>query len=195
MKKLIAVWGITMAGILAASLWYLYGPGTVPEGQSPLVAVDANDLNRLQNDFNLAADRVRILLIVSPTRPESLEAASTLQGLLTEFDQSAILAQIVWEPQVESDWAPPATEVMARIWDLRAKQYWDKRRLVSGQISPKQLRIFTRGAAWRGELPPPAVAVDSTNASLEVLRNYLKAVLPPVPSGHPPGVAPASRSI
>jgi hypothetical protein len=195
MKKLLALWGLTMSAILGASLWYLFGPGTVPEGQPPLLSVDAASVARVQADFNQATDRIRVVAILSPTRPESLDGASALQSLLTEFEGAPILVQVIWEPQVESDWAPPATEVMARVWDTRAKQYWDKGRVVSGKLGGQQVRIFTRGAAWRAELPPPAVEAESASASVEALRTFLRSVIPPAETSRPGAIESAPRAI
>lgn len=195
MKKLLALWGLTMSAILGASLWYLFGPGTVPEGQPPLLSVDAGNVAQLQADFNRAADRVRVLAVFSPTRPESLAGATALQALLSEFEGAPILVQVVWEPQVDSDWAPPATEVMARIWDSRAKQYWDKGHVVSARAGAQQVRIFSRGAAWREELPPPAVAADSASGSIEALRTFLRSVIPPVETSRPGGAESVPRAI
>jgi hypothetical protein len=195
MKKLLALWGLTMSAILGASLWYLFGPGAVPEGQPPLLSVDAGNVSLLQADFNRAADRVRILAVFSPTRPESLAGATALQALLTEFDTTSVLVQVVWEPQVESDWAPPATEVMARVWDTRAKQYWDKGHVVSGKVGAQEIRIFSRGAAWRDDLPPAVVAADSVSSSVEVLRTYLRSVTPPVETSHPGEAGSEPRAI
>jgi len=178
MKKLLAVWGFVMLSILGASVWYLFGPGTAPEGQPPLLTLAPANLSRLQTDFNAAAEQIRIVAVLSPTRLESLQAASTLQILLTEFEGAPIFAQIIWEPQLDTDWAPPATEVMARVWDTRAKQYWDKGHLVSSQSGPLQFRIYTRGATWLEELPPPGLTAESPNASIDALRNYLRSVIP-----------------
>lgn len=195
MKKLLALWGLSMSAILGASLWYLFGPGTVPEGQPPLLSVDLPTMARIQGDFNQASDRIRVLAVLSPTRPESLDGASALQSLLSEFEGAPILVQVIWEPQVDSDWAPPATEVMARIWDTRARQYWDKGHAVSARVGAQQVRIFSRGAAWREDLPPPAVAADSVRGSVEALRSFLRSVIPPVETSRPGAVDSAPRAI
>jgi hypothetical protein len=195
MKKLLALWGLTMSAILGASLWYLYGPGTVPEGQPPLLSVDSSTVARLQTDFNQASDRIRVVAVLSPTRPDSLAAATALQSLLLEFEGAPILVQVIWEPQADSDWAPPATEVMARIWDTRAKQYWDKGHVVSAKVGAPQVRIFSRGAAWREELPPPAVEAESASASVEALRTFLRSVIPPAETSRPGAVDSVPRAI
>ena len=178
MKKLLAAWGFVMLSILGTSVWYLFGPGTAPEGQPPLLTLAPGNLSRLQADFNAAADKVRIVAVLSPTRLESLQAASTLQILLTEFEGAPISAQIIWEPQLDTDWAPPATKVMAIVWDSRTKQYWDKGHLVSSQSGPLQFCIYPRGATWRAEMPPPGLTAESASASIESLRGYLRSVMP-----------------
>ena len=183
-----------MLSILGASVWYLFGPGTAPEGQPPLLSLAPGSLSRLQTDFNAAAEKVRIVAVLSPTRLESLQAASTLQILLTEFQGAPIFAQIIWEPQLDTDWAPPATEVMARVWDTRTKQYWDKGHLVSSLSGPLQLRIYTRGATWREEMPPPSLTAKSANASIESLRTYLRSVIP-AQTVRPPTIGMPTRAI
>ncbi len=195
MKKLLALWGLTMSAILGASLWYLFGPGTVPEGQPSLLSVDSGSVARIQSDFNQASDRIRVVAILSPTRPESLASASALQSLLTEFEGAPILMQVIWEPQVDSDWAPPATEVMARIWDTRAKQYWDKGHAVSSKHGAQEIRIFSRGAAWHQEMPPPGVAAESASASVEALRTFLRSLIPPAETSRPAAIGNVPRAI
>ena len=194
MKKLLAAWGFVMLSILGASVWYLFGPGTAPEGQPPLLSLAPGNLSRLQSDFNAASEKIRIVAVLSPTRIESLHAASAIQILLTEFEGAPIFAQIIWEPQLDSDWAPPATEVMARVWDTRTKQYWDKGHLVSSKSGPLQFRIYTRGAAWRDEMPPPGLTAESASASIDSVRAYLRALIP-AQTARPPVVGMPTRAI
>ncbi len=52
--------------VLGAGAWYLAQP-RVPEGQSPLVTLDATSLATLRDAFNRDADRVRIVILQSPT--------------------------------------------------------------------------------------------------------------------------------
>lgn len=195
MKKLLALWGLTMSAILGASLWYLFGPGTVPEGQPPLLSVDAGNLAQLQADFNRAADRVRVLAVFSPTRPESLAGATALQALLSEFEGAPILVQVVWEPQEETDWAPPPTEVLGRLRDKRVKQYWDKERKVSKEMGAGQVRVFSRGAAWREALPAPVVSAESVRDEAGTLRTFLRSVTPPAETGRPQVAGNVARAI
>ncbi|MCX6586731.1 MAG: hypothetical protein NTX13_09155 [Acidobacteria bacterium] len=195
MYKFFAVWAGGLLTLLGASLWYVFTPGSVPEGQSPLVSLGAGSVGPFQTDFNRAADRIRVVAVLSPTRPAALAGATALQLLLMEFADLPILVQVVWEPQEESDWAPPPTEVLARLQDKRVKQYWDKSRRVSAVLGTGQVQVFSRGAAWREALPAPALAAESASAAAGTLRTFLQSVTPPAESDRPQVAGNAARAI
>jgi hypothetical protein len=46
---------------------------------------------------------------------------------------------VVWEPILTSDWSRPTRPVMARIFDKRVSQFWDKNQLLTKPLSA-QLR-------------------------------------------------------
>lgn len=48
-------------------LYYRFAPRHVPEGQPPLTDLSAGTLGNLRAAFNGAADRTRLLLLLSPT--------------------------------------------------------------------------------------------------------------------------------
>jgi hypothetical protein len=60
----------TVAAVLLVTLglgaWYFALP-RVPEGQPPLVTLDATSLATLRDAFNRDADHVRIVILQSPT--------------------------------------------------------------------------------------------------------------------------------
>ena len=56
-----------VVAICAAVAWYLFGSRPTPEGHPPLGRVTAASLETLRADFNRDADRVRIILLLSPT--------------------------------------------------------------------------------------------------------------------------------
>jgi hypothetical protein len=59
---------VTLAAVVvAALLWYFYGPRYVPEGQPPLATLRADRLEALRADFNRDAGRTRIIVLLSPT--------------------------------------------------------------------------------------------------------------------------------
>ncbi|HZN56112.1 MAG TPA: hypothetical protein VFB67_12410 [Candidatus Polarisedimenticolaceae bacterium] len=97
--------------------------------------------------------------------------------MLAEFPDAPLRAQIVWEPVLKTDIAPPLTRVLARIADRRAIQYWDPERTVSGDLvrsvneSPERygreeklpadfvawdlVAMFGTSQRWEGHLPVP----------------------------------------
>jgi hypothetical protein len=52
------------AAVLAAAIWYGYFSHQAPSGQPPLATMD---LAALRADFNRAADRPRLIVLLSPT--------------------------------------------------------------------------------------------------------------------------------
>jgi len=55
---------------------------------------------------------------------------------------------VVWEPILFTDWRPPSGSAMARIPDVRARQFWDPQHLVAQDLS--------RIARQRPALPGPS---------------------------------------
>ncbi len=41
---------------------------------------------------------------------------------------------VVWEPILATDWRPPSGSALARIPDLRARQFWDPKHLVAQEL-------------------------------------------------------------
>ncbi|HEY6321112.1 MAG TPA: hypothetical protein VJA16_06110 [Thermoanaerobaculia bacterium] len=54
----------------------------------------------------------------------------------------------MWEPILFTDWGPPSGSAMARIPDLRARQFWDPGHLVTREVS--------RAASRQPDLPGPS---------------------------------------
>jgi ABC-type transporter Mla subunit MlaD len=59
--------GFSLAVILLFVFFYLYGGSTVPQGQQPLVRLDSSNIGGLKDAFNVSANSVRLLVLVSPT--------------------------------------------------------------------------------------------------------------------------------
>jgi hypothetical protein len=47
--------------------WYLWGSRAAPQGQPPLTSLTHSNLDQFKHDFNGAADRNRLVLLLSPT--------------------------------------------------------------------------------------------------------------------------------
>jgi hypothetical protein len=65
MKKNIALGVVVVAFLLGAM--YLWGPGTVPAGQQPLVTLSPANISEFEAAFDANADLPRLVLLLSPT--------------------------------------------------------------------------------------------------------------------------------
>jgi hypothetical protein len=68
-KKMKLARVIGLSALLLAVLGGVYftTAGHAPPGQPPLVVVDSQTLSTLQAEFNRTADRIRVILLLSPT--------------------------------------------------------------------------------------------------------------------------------
>ncbi len=70
---------------------------------------------------------------------------------------------VVWEPVLCTDWSSPSTATLGRISNMRAAQFWDKKRLVShsmgerdrGSVVWDYIAVYSAGAAWEERPPQP----------------------------------------
>jgi hypothetical protein len=66
-SKRVAVAGGTLVAVATALAWYVAAARQVPEGQAALATLSAASLAELRADFNRDADKVRLILLLSPT--------------------------------------------------------------------------------------------------------------------------------
>jgi hypothetical protein len=67
MKRPFVLVACALALFAAIAGYAEYVPRATPQGQPPLVRVDAGGLERLREQFNRSSDRVRVLALLSPT--------------------------------------------------------------------------------------------------------------------------------
>jgi hypothetical protein len=60
------VLALLIIGVVSAFAWH-QSIGQVPDGQPPLVTLDLAAVDALRSEFNAAADRVRIIVLLAPT--------------------------------------------------------------------------------------------------------------------------------
>lgn len=124
-----------------------------------------------------------------------MRGASALQRVLDDNPAAGLSVFVVWEPVVWTDLGPPMTSVLGLVHDRRARQYWDRERVLSEDIlrglraDPARysldeplpddtivwdvVAVFPRGQLWDSDFPPPAYygapvveAIDELRASL-----------------------------
>ncbi len=49
------------------AVWYFWGWSRTPKGQPPLTSLTPSNLDQFKHEFNDAADRTRLVLLLSPT--------------------------------------------------------------------------------------------------------------------------------
>jgi hypothetical protein len=88
--------------------------------------------------------------------------------LLREINSQEVRVFVIWEPVLATDFAAPSTAALARIPDLRAAQYWDRKRTLSHLLGEHNgstvvwdhIAVYAPGALWH-DAPPTPVYSDS----------------------------------
>jgi hypothetical protein len=83
---------------------------------------------------------------------------------LEEFARKPVRVFVVWEPVLLTDWTAPSTAALSRTSDSRARQFWDKGRLISHSLGEHNRRsivwdyiaVYPAGATW-DDRPPEAL--------------------------------------
>lgn len=162
-RAILVVWFLAIAMIGGGAWWYLFSPGSVPEGQWPL-----GDAAAFRQAFAAGVGKNRLVVVLSPTTASDLGVAQQLQTLLMEYENDTLEAHVVWYAAVKTDWAP-ATDALARVWDRRARHYWDKEGTVRREIGEGRALLFARGAG----LDSPALRTADWQAGLGKMREFL----------------------
>jgi hypothetical protein len=118
----------------------------------------------LRDAFNRERDKVRVVMLVSPTCPYCLEGTSEVEHSLFATDKSAKLAGfVVWVPML-SGTIKNVPGAAALAPDPRMLHYWDGSNDLGfsyGKVLPTPggpawdvYMLYAPGTAWRGLTPP-----------------------------------------
>lgn len=66
MKKNLIVFGVVAVAVLFVAV-YLWGPGTMPPGQPPLVTLSTANIGQFETVFDADVAAPRLVLLLSPT--------------------------------------------------------------------------------------------------------------------------------
>lgn len=64
-----------------------------------------------------------------------MRGASAAEEVLKHEKSDNLAVLVVWEPILPSDWSRPTRPVLARLFDGRVEQFWDKDHLIARQLS------------------------------------------------------------
>jgi len=162
-RTFLTIWAVATLGVGGAAWWYLFSAGSVPPGHMPLA-----DEAAFREAFQKGVAKNRIVALVSPTTPADLVMVQGLQSLLTEYENDTLDAHVIWQQMVQTDWAP-TTDAMARVWDVRARHYWDKKRALRAALGEGRILIYARGAG----LEAPALRISDWERDLPKVREFL----------------------
>jgi len=86
--------------------------------------------------------------------------------LLREINSKDVRVFVIWEPVLATDFTAPSTAALARIPDLRASQYWDRKRALSNLL----------GESNRSTVVWDYIAVYSDHPVRDVIRGAKDAI-------------------
>ena len=96
-----------------------------------------------------------------------MQGASATGQLLREINSKDVRVFVIWEPVLATDFTTPSTAALARIPDLRASQYWDRKRALSHLLGERNrstvvwdyIAVYAPGTVWQ-DVPPKSVYSD-----------------------------------
>jgi hypothetical protein len=120
-----------------------------------------------------------------------LQGASATEQLLREISDKDVRVFVVWAPVLATDFTAPSTAALARIPDLRAAQYWDRKRALSHLLGEHNrstvvwdhIAVYAPGTLWQDTLPRP---VYSDNPVRDVISGANDSIQRLVTSGTNP---------
>lgn len=97
--------------------------------------------------FNASADRVRLVMVFSPTCSMCLQAASDARKILTKHSDAKLKPLVVWTLIRRADSKRAAENASGYLPDPRAQHFWDLWKY-SGKVYTKQLEFPKKTQAW-----------------------------------------------
>jgi len=88
--------------------------------------------------------------------------------MLREINSQDVRVFVIWEPVLPTDFGAPSTAALGRIPDVRAAQYWDRKRMLSHLLGEHNrstlvwdyIAVYAPGTLWQ-DTPPKPVYSDN----------------------------------
>jgi hypothetical protein len=135
--------------------------------KSPLVVMsDSGD--ELKAAFNRDKDKVRLVLLLSPTCPSCLSSANVIERyVLDTLKDDSLRVYTVWGPMLGDETEEQAREATSYINDPRVTHFWTKAHVVATQFAraaalPEKetgwdtYQLYPPGPTWNDAIPSPA---------------------------------------
>jgi hypothetical protein len=113
-----------------------------------------------------------------------LQGASATEQLLHENKGTNVRVFVVWEPVLATDFAAPSTAALARISDVRASQYWDRKRVLSHLLGERDrstllwdyIAVYAPGTLWQDTPPKPVYSSGPVRDVISGAKDAIKSL-------------------
>ncbi len=114
-----------------------------------------------------------------------MQGASATEQLLQENNGANVRVFVVWEPVLATDFAAPSTAALARIPDVRASQYWDRKRVLSHLLGERNrstvvwdsIAVYAPGTLWQDTLPKPVYSNGPVRDVIGGAKDAIKGLM------------------
>jgi len=114
-----------------------------------------------------------------------LQGASATEQLLQETNGANVRVFVVWEPVLATDFAAPSTAALARIPDVRASQYWDRKRVLSHLLGERDrstvvwdsIAVYAPGTLWQDAPPKPVYSNGPVRDVIGGAKNAIRGLM------------------
>jgi len=167
------------------------GPRTVvsraqepPAGARTLEPMSSLNADLVRRAFNASSDKVRIVVLLSPTCLHCRSGHGVVGEVLKKFSSSKLQATLIWEPMRERDSPVSAARQALTVQDARISQGWNENKEV-GKLFAETLKLhdiawdvylaYEPGIKWKGPWPPSPTfwmhQLEGVNPDLLLCKN------------------------
>ena len=134
-----------------------------PAGAKTPAPMSSLNADSVREEFNGSSDKVRIVVLLSPTCLDCRSGHRVVGDVLKKFSSSKVQAMLIWEPMQERDSPVTAAQQALTVQDARIFQGWNENREV-GKLFAEALKLhdiawdvylaYEPGIKWKGQRPP-----------------------------------------
>lgn len=114
-----------------------------------------------------------------------MQGASATEKLLRENNDAKVRVFVVWEPVLATDFAAPSTSALTRISDVRASQYWDRKRGLSHLLGERNrstvvwdsIAVYAPGTFWQDTPPKPVYSNGPVRDVIDGAKDAIQRLL------------------
>src|SRR5713101_4854801 len=105
--------------------------------------------------------------------------------MLRQINSKDVRIFVVWEPVLPTDFAAPSTAALGRIADVRASQYWDRKRALSHLLGEHNrstvvwdhIAVYAPGTVWKDTPPDPIYSDHPVREVINGARGVIERLL------------------